>query len=167
MKTAEYNSIVNELSDRLYRYAIKLTGDRETAKDLVQESFVALWMNIEKVETSFAKPYLFRVLFNKMVDGKRKMKRIQMVEELPEKTVDGKVYNEQRELIDMAFERLEEKHRKIILLRDWDGFSYEEIAEILEINLNQVKVNLFRARRKMQAIVSKIDSSYNESYNEN
>lgn len=163
MKSSEYNEVVLTVSDPLYRYALKLTKNVASAKDLVQESFLKLWINREKVDTEYAKPFLFRVLFNKMVDDKRKMKRIQTMEVLPEKQIDGRVYNEEREIIDQAFEQLEEKQKKIILLRDWNGFSYEEIAEILDINLNQVKVNLFRARKKMKSIVTKIDSSYNKS----
>lgn len=159
MKTAEYNSVVNEVSDRLFRYALKLTNDTESAKDLVQESFLKLWNNVEKIDTEHARPFLYRVLFNKMVDNKRKMKRITHMEVMPEKAVDKNVYNEEREIIDQAFEQLEEKQKKIIMLRDWDGYSYEEIAEILEINLNQVKVNLFRARKKMKSAVCSIDQN--------
>lgn len=163
LKSTEYNEIVQTVSDPLYRYALKLTNNVASAKDLVQESFLKLWMNREKVETSYAKPFLFRVLFNKMVDDKRKMKRVQTMEILPEKVVDGKIYNEEKEIIEQAFQQLDENKKRIILLRDWSGFSYEEIAEILEINLSQVKVNLFRARKKMKSIVTKIDSSYNRN----
>lgn len=159
MKTAEYNIIVNEISDRLYRYALKLTADSESAKDLVQESFLKLWKNVERIEPDHARPFLYRVLFNKMVDDKRKMKRITHMEVMPERVIDKNVYNEEREIIDQAFAQLEDRQKKIIMLRDWDGYSYEEIAEILEINLNQVKVNLFRARKKMKAVVSSIDNN--------
>lgn len=159
MKTAEYNKIVNELSDRLYRYALKLTADTEAAKDLVQESFLKLWKNVERIEPDHARPFLYRVLFNKMVDDKRKMKRITHMDVMPERAVDKNVYNEEKEIINQAFAQLEERQKKIIMLRDWDGYSYEEIAEILEINLNQVKVNLFRARKKMKAVVCSIDNN--------
>ncbi len=147
------------MSDRLYRYALKLTADTESAKDLVQESFMKLWKNVEKIDTDHAKPFLYRVLFNKMVDDKRKMKRITHMEVMPERVIEKNVYNEEREIIDQAFEQLEEKQKKIIMLRDWDGYSYEEIADILEINLNQVKVNLFRARKKMKTVVTSIDQN--------
>jgi len=159
VKTAEYNVIVKEVSNRLYRYALKLTADTESAKDLVQESFLKLWKNVEKIEPDHARPFLYRVLFNKMVDDKRKMKRITHMDVMPETAVNKNVYNEEKEIIEYAFAQLEDKQKKIIMLRDWDGYSYEEIADILEINLNQVKVNLFRARKKMKAAVSSIDSN--------
>jgi len=159
LKTTEYNIIVQEVSDRLFRYALKLTSDTESAKDLVQEAFIKLWNNREKVTPDYAKPFLYRVLFNKMVDDKRKMKRITHMEVMPERVEKSRVYNEEKEVIEHAFEQLEEKQKKIIMLRDWDGYSYEEIADILEINLNQVKVNLFRARKKMKAAVTSIDNN--------
>ncbi len=163
LKSSEYNEIVGTVSDPLYRYALKLTNNVTSAKDLVQESFLKLWANRDKVEVSYARPFLYRVLFNKMVDDKRKMKRIQTIDILPEKQDGGKLYNEEKEIIEQAFQQLDEKKKRIILLRDWSGFSYEEIAEILDINLSQVKVNLFRARKQMKSIVTKIDSSYNRN----
>ena len=147
------------MSDRLYRYALKLTTDTEAAKDLVQESFLKLWKNVERIEPDHARPFLYRVLFNKMVDDKRKMKRITHLDVMPERAVTKNVYNEEKEIIEQAFQQLDEKQKKIIMLRDWDGYSYEEIADILEINLNQVKVNLFRARKKMKAVISSIDQN--------
>lgn len=167
MKTAEYNIVVSEVSDKLYRYALKLTADTESAKDLVQDSFMKLWTNIEKVEMHYAKPFLFRVLFNKMVDNKRKMKRIQHMDVMPESMTKSKVYNEEKEIIEHSFRMLDDKQKKIIMLRDWDGYSYEEIAEILEINLNQVKVNLFRARKKMKEAVSIINQQSTSKNYEN
>ena len=81
------------------------------------------------------------------------------MEVMPERIERSRVYNEEKEIIDQAFEQLEDKQKKIIMLRDWDGYSYEEIADILEINLNQVKVNLFRARKKMKAAITSIDDN--------
>ena len=159
MKTTDYNIIVEEVSDKLFRYALKLSSDTESAKDLVQESFLKLWNSREKVTVDYAKPFLYRVLFNKMVDDKRKMKRITHMDVMPETIIKDRVYNEEKEIIEQAFEQLDEKQKKIIMLRDWDGYSYEEIAEILEINLNQVKVNLFRARKKMKQAVTSIDNN--------
>ena len=159
MKTTDYNIIVQEVSDRLFRYALKLTSDTESAKDLVQESFIKLWNNREKVEVHYAKPFLYRVLFNKMVDDKRKMKRITHMEVMPERIEKSRVYNEEKEIIEQAFTQLDDKQKKIIMLRDWDGYSYDEIADILEITLSQVKVNLFRARKKMKIAITSIDNN--------
>jgi len=159
LKTTEYNIIVKEVSDRLFRYALKLTTDTESAKDLVQEAFIKLWDNREKVTNEYAKPFLYRVLFNKMVDDKRKMKRITHMDVMPEQRGKDRVYNEEKEIIEQAFQQLDDRQKKIIMLRDWDGYSYEEIAQILEINLNQVKVNLFRARKKMKIALTSIDNN--------
>ncbi len=164
MNTADYNHIVNQVSDGLFRYALKLTRDTESAKDLVQESFIRLWTNREKVETDFAKPFLFKVLFNKMIDDKRKNKRISLMETLPEKASANTVFGEDKNLIEYAFAQLDEKQKNIILLRDWEGYKYDEIAEILQISLSLVKVNLFRARKKMQQIITNTDLDAKKEY---
>ena len=160
MTTVEYNHIIQELADHLYRYALKLSYDTESAKDLVQDSYMKLWINKSKITTDHAKPFLFRVLFNKMVDNKRKMKRISNPEIMPETEIRSNSNLDEKDMIEYAFKQLDEKQRKIIMLRDWDGYAYDEIAEILGISLSLVKVNLFRARKKMKAIVSSEDEDF-------
>jgi len=159
--------MVNQYSDRLYRYALKLTRDTESSKDLVQESFLKLWMNKDKVNGDHVKPFLFRVLYNKMVDDKRKMGRITHVEMIPEKSGTKNVFGEDRDIIDKAFAQLEEKQKAIIMLRDWDGYSYDEIAKILDISLSNVKVNLFRARKKMKSVINALELRHKKESYEN
>ncbi len=167
MNTFEYNRTVHQYSDRLYRYALKLTRDAESSKDLVQESFLKLWMNKDKVKGDHIKPFLFRVLYNKMIDDKRKMGRIQHVDVIPEKSGTKNVFGEDRDIIDKAFAQLEDKQRAIIMLRDWDGYSYDEIAKILNISLSNVKVNLFRARKKMKSVINALEHNHKKESYEN
>lgn len=163
MNTIEYNGIVTSQSDRLFRYALKLVGDHSWAKDLVQESLIKLWSNRDKVTTDYAKPFLYRVLYNKMVDDTRKRKRVKLTDSLPEvKTQSDEL--EHRDLVEKAFEQLTESQKQIIMLRDWEGYSYDEIAEILDINLSLVKVNLFRARKKMRAVVNELNNDMPNCY---
>ncbi len=158
---------MHQYSDRLYRYALKLTRDAESSKDLVQESFLKLWMNKDKVKGDHIKPFLFRVLYNKMIDDKRKMGRIQHVDVIPEKSGTKNVFGEDRDIIDKAFAQLEDKQRAIIMLRDWDGYSYDEIAKILNISLSNVKVNLFRARKKMKSVINALEHNHKKESYEN
>lgn len=158
MNQEEYISIVNKISDGLFRYALKLTNDAVTAQDLVQESFMKLWKNRDKIDTNHAKPFLYRVLYNKMVDDYRKNKRVDLGADT---MLEGNYSDSQletKDLIDQAFKHLKEEQKSIILLRDWEGYSYEEIAEILGLSLSAMKVNLFRARKKMKTVLIALQS---------
>lgn len=156
MNEIQYNAYVKEHSNALYSYAMKLVKEGAKAQDLVQESFVKLWMKRDFIEEAGVKPFLFKVLYNKMVDDYRKMKRVSHPESLPESSYRDQDLSD-RDLIDQAFAQLKERQKNIILLRDWEGYSYDEIAEIMGLNLGQVKVNLFRARKKMKEVLLSLD----------
>lgn len=163
MTTIEYNTLIKAHSDRLFRYALKLAVDYSWAQDLVQESLIKLWDNKEKVNLDHAKPFLYRVLYNKMIDDIRKRKREKLTDTLPEVAVQSSLL-ETEDVLEKAFAQLNKSQKQIIMLRDWDGYSYIEISEILDLNLSLVKVNLFRARKKMRAIVTELNEDIPNCY---
>ena len=156
MTTNEYNVIIDKSADRLLRYALKLTREINWAKDLVQESFTKLWINRSKVTTDYAMPFLYKVLYNKMIDDTRKQSRTQLSEKLPEHH-EKSVNLEHKDLIEKAFRLLKDKEKQIIMLRDWEGYSYEEIGEIMDLKKSAVKVNIFRARKKVKSIIDSLN----------
>jgi len=160
LTTTEYNIAIKDYSDRLLRYALRLTRDKAWSEDLVQDSLIKLWTNRDKVTPDHAKPFLYRVLYNKLVDDQRK-KKVRQFTSTPSQNIQTNSELETRDLIEKAFEQLNVNQKQIIMLRDWDGYSYEEIADILELNLGVVKVQLFRARKKMKAIVTSLNSEIN------
>lgn len=153
-------------SDRLLRYALKLTKDYSWSQDLVQESLVKLWANRSKVTLQHASPFLYRVLYNKMIDDKRKLSRVDLKESLKEQ---GHCQNtlETTDLLDKAFEQLTVEQKQIIMLRDWEGYSYDEIADILELKTSLIKVQLFRARKKMKAVLHSLTTETPRCYENN
>jgi RNA polymerase sigma-70 factor (ECF subfamily) len=126
------------------------------AQDLVQESFAKLWVNRSKVTTDHAPPFLYKVLYNKMIDDRRKNSRTQLLEKLPE-PVTHRQDLEHKDLLEKAFDQLKETEKQIIMLRDWEGYSYEEIGKIMDLKESSVKVGIFRARKKMQSIITKLN----------
>lgn len=100
-----------------------------------------------------------------MIDDRRKTRRTQLMVALPEKQSEDSGY-ESQDLIDQAFRQLTDAQKQIILLRDWEGYSYKEIGEILEYNESLVKVQLFRARKEMKRVVAVLNNEYS-SCNEN
>ena len=148
MNIEEYNQCVQTYSSILYRFLLKNIRDRESCRDIVQEAFEKLWLCIEKVPVEKAKSYLFTVSYHKMIDAIRKA-RNSYLEEQPylDYPAHGREYNNLKELLDKALDRLPEIQRSLVILRDYEDYSYKEIAEITSLSESQVKVYLFRARQ--------------------
>lgn len=150
MTTEDYNKVVKEISHRLFGYVFKLTKDEEDANDLVQDAFMKLWINREKVEFKKAKSWLFTTAHNAFINFIKKSNRQQRMEEGVDIPVEAKNRFELQEIIDLAMRSLPELQKSIILLRDLEGYNYKEIGDMLKLNESQVKVYLFRARKKIK-----------------
>lgn len=147
MTTSEYNLIVEQFANSVYRYIVRTIRDKERAHDLVQDSFEKLWRNHREISFSKAKSYLFSIAHNTMVDMIRKENRqvVTDTNELPIRS-HSKQYSDLKEILDEAVSKLPEVQRSVVLLRDYEGYSYEEIGEICNLNESQVKVYIYRAR---------------------
>jgi RNA polymerase sigma factor (sigma-70 family) len=158
MTTNEYNEIVENYADRLFRYVLKNIRDRERASDLVQDSFEKLWIRNRDIQFSKAKSYLFSIAHNTMIDSIRKEKRqiVTDVSEMPVNSVKNQ-YSDIKEILDEGLRRLSEIQRSVILLRDYEGYSYEEIGEITSLNESQVKVYIYRARLFLKNYIGQIE----------
>lgn len=147
MTEKEYNECVNQYADNVYRFIVKNLRHEEDARDVVQTAFEKLWRNRESVETAKAKSYLFTVAYNQMIDHIRKNKRIHLKEEFPEDQAIHLNHDRtlKKTLMD-ALNRLNETQKSLVMLKDYEGYSYEEIGVITGLNASQVKVYLHRAR---------------------
>lgn len=147
MNERDYNYCVNEYSDNLYRFILKNLRHEEDAGDIVQTAFEKLWRNREMVETEKSKSYLFTVAYNQMIDHIRKNKRVQLKEDF---TDDQRIQYQQsgnlKKVLMEALNKLNETQRSLVMLKDYEGYSYEEIGSIMSLNESQVKVYLHRAR---------------------
>ena len=147
MTEREYNECVNLYADNVYRFILKNLRHNEDAKDVVQGAFEKLWLNRDKVENGRSKSYLFTIAYNQMIDHIRKNKRTVLSEDFSE-NAKGAVApkHDTKRILDEALNRLNEKQRSLVLLKDYEGYSYEEIGGITGLNEAQVKVYIFRAR---------------------
>ena len=152
MTEKEYNQCVNQYADNVYRFIVKNLRHEEDARDIVQTAFEKLWRNRESVESEKSKSYLFTVAYNQMIYHIRKVKRIQLKDDFAE---DGRVQqpttgsNVKKTLME-ALNRLNETQKSLVMLKDYEGYSYEEIGEIMGLNESQVKVYLHRARQTLR-----------------
>ena len=146
--------------DKLFRFAFKILGDQEEAQDVVQEVFIKVWNKREDMERLDNKEaWCMRVTRNLALDRVKSSKRkltdsldqsfeMSMGEkETPYQTTE---LSDTMNKIGRYIASLPEKQKHIIQLRDVEGYSYKEICDILEIDINQVKVNLFRARKSVR-----------------
>ncbi len=150
MTAEDYNDCVKNYADGLYRFMLRSTRQVEDARDLVQSSFEKLWEHRAEVNVMKCKSYLFTIGYHKMIDLNRKNSRLEFRENLPDRYETGTVNPRLKEILEKALNRLNERQRSLVLLKDYEGYSYEEIAEITGLNLTQVKVTLHRARLQLK-----------------
>lgn len=151
MTEKEYNQCVHQYSDNVYRFILKNLQHEEDARDIVQTAFEKMWVNRSEVDNARCKSYLFTVAYHQMIDHIRKAKRISLKDEFDE---NSRSYNKQehnmKRILEDALKRLGETQRSLILLKDYEGYSYDEIGQITGLNVSQVKVYLHRARIQLK-----------------
>ena len=156
MTEKEYNQCVNLYADNVYRFILKNLGNDADAKDIVQGSFEKMWINRQQVENERCKSYLFTVAYHQMIDHIRKNKRISLREDFNESAkVTNKAEHDSKKILHQALSRLNETQKSLVLLKDYEGYSYEEIGKITGLNERQVKVYLHRARLQLREYIVK------------
>lgn len=156
MTDKEYNVCVNLYADNVYRFILKNLKHEADAKDVVQSSFEKLWINREKVENERSKSYLFTVAYHQMIDLIRKNKKTNLQDDFSSSTsATREPQPNVKKILNEALYRLSETQRSLVLLKDYEGYSYEEMAEITSLSISQVKVYLHRARIQLKSYLVK------------
>jgi RNA polymerase sigma factor (sigma-70 family) len=149
MTEKEYNICVHQYADNVFRFIVKNLRHEEDARDIVQTAFEKLWRNREQVETEKSKSYLFTIAYNQMIDFVRKNKRMSYQESFTETSIGSETQSQAKNtkaILMEAVNRLNETQKSLVLLKDYEGYSYEEIGKIMNLTESQVKVYLHRAR---------------------
>lgn len=159
MTEKEYNDCVNLYADGVYRFIVKNLRHEEDARDVVQSAFEKLWRARAGVDNSNCKSFLFTIAYNGMIDHLRKVKRVYLKEEFKEEArVSNHQHNNTREVLERALAKLSEIQRSLVLLKDYEGYSYEEIGRIMSLSESQVKVYLHRARLQLKDYIIKVEN---------
>jgi len=166
MSLKDFTHMVLPYKNKLYRHALRILGNMAEAEDVVQEVFIKMWKNKEQWEKySNIEAWCMRMTRNLSIDKLRsKHKRVDQLPEDREFKSHLVTPDHQAELQDTMSHiktlvaTLPEKQRLVFQLRDLEEMSYQEIADTLNIPMDQVKVNLFRARKKIRVQLLKAQS---------
>ena len=152
MTEKDYNECVKLYADNVSRFILKNLRHSEDAQDVVQSAFEKLWINRGQVEADKAKSYLFTIAYHQMIDHLRKVKRMSYKEEIPDHALGAENQPQRfvKAVLEQAMATLSETQRNLVMLKDYEGYSYQEIGDIMSLNESQVKVYLHRARLQLR-----------------
>lgn len=159
MTVAEYNKSVEDHSDGVYRFILKNIKNDDKARDVVQDTYEKLWLKVDEVSAEKVKSYLFTAAYHTMIDMIRKEKRVTGYEaEKHDKPSHTEHYTGLSQILEEAVAKLPADQRSVIMLRDYEGYSYEEIAGITGLTESQVKVYIFRGRMFLKSYIGSIEA---------
>ena len=166
MQKISFRNDILPLKDKLFRLALCITRNREEAEDIVQDTMLRVWNRREEWNVwETVEGFCLTICRNLAIDRSQKMdaRHVELtpeVSELPDMAAPDKLMerDERLGLLHRLIAELPEKQRTILQLRDVEGKSYKEIAEILQLTEEVVKVNLFRARQRIKLKYNEIDT---------
>lgn len=158
MTIDEYNQCVDDYADALYRFARKSVNDSELSKDFVQDAFEKLWVKLPTVQSGKGKAYLFSTLHNATIDFHRKEKTKSEYLKINKNSVYEIPPIDLKEQMNRAVSLLNDIQRHVIMLRDYEGYSYDEIGQITNLTEHQVKVYIFRARQHLKEYLVSVEN---------
>lgn len=158
MTSLEFNKIVDLYSDNVYRFIYKNLRDKDKAKDIIQDTYEKLWRRVDEIAFDKAKSYLFAAAYHTMIDVIRRDKKQVRFDSINKSSFyESKEFTGAKEIIDKAVQNLPEVQRSVVMLRDYEGYSYKEITDITGLSEDQVKVYIYRARVYLKENLKSVD----------
>jgi RNA polymerase sigma-70 factor, ECF subfamily len=164
-----YCRLVEQHYSLAFRLAMRLLMNEDTARDVVQECFLKVWMNFDSYdEEKRFSTWLYKIVSNACFDQWRKNKRKQVAyaasvadweNELAASPEEKYVQNETMGTIRELCESLPPRQRLVFMLRDLEQLEMNEVCEITELDVNQVKANLYYARSQMRIKLEKVNKT--------
>ena len=164
-----FDQLVRAYQDRLYVSMLQITGSAEEAEDVVQDAFVRSFLKLHTFQqNSQFFTWLYRIAVNSALSRRRKRRNTVSIDQIQEKSGDEPVgkddapdarllQEERTAMVRLALSQVSEDHRSILVLREMEDCSYEQIAEILEIQIGTVRSRLSRARAALKEAVESIE----------
>lgn len=171
MKLQEFTARIIGLQNKLYRFALRLTGQGAEAQDVVQEVMLRIWdKRAERARFDNLEAFCMRMAKNICIDKMRSKQSGHLdLDKIPEMVeaqnpLEITSYHDTYQHIQNIVSRLSARQKMVLQLRDVEEMSYQEIADMLDISLAQVKVNLFRARHQIREQLIEIEQYGLQNY---
>ncbi|MFW5889831.1 MAG: RNA polymerase sigma factor [Marinilabiliaceae bacterium] len=156
MTAEEYNNCVRQHADNVYRFVLKNIRDADKAADIVQDAYEKMWRRHRDVDASKAKSYLFSTAYHVLIDHTRREKQSVPVEDADlNDHYHERQYSDIQEVLLQALQNLPADQRMVVMMRDYEGYSYKEIGEMTDLSECQVKVYIYRARVFLRKYIGK------------
>jgi len=157
----KFRQWVDDYQDQAWTLARYLLKDSAEAEDAVQEAFVKLWKNQQTIDPERIRPWLMKVTRNLCLDRLRRRHPTQEWEDWQQPDdahgpLQGVQQHELGRWLKHSINGLSEPYRSLVVLRDVQQHSYEEVANVLELSLPQVKVYLHRARKQLREQLAEV-----------
>jgi len=170
MIARDFKTNILPVSKKLLRFATYFLKDEDDAKDVVQDVFLKLWLKRDELaKIDNVEAFAMRMTRNRCLDVIRANKTIPISEETDRKIKEESVdvhtqieYTESATQIKRLIETLPDLQRTVMYMRDIEQLSYDEIAENTELQLNAIRVNLSRARKKVRDEFLKLEQNGNQ-----
>lgn len=167
-RSEAYGQLVERYQERLYNAMLHVVGSPDEAEDVVQDSFVQAYIKLNTFQgNSRFFTWLYRIAFNNALSRRRRRRADMSIEQSREasggepedrtEAPDEPMLRDERiAVVKAAMQRLTEEHRTILVLREMQDMAYEDIAEILDINIGTVRSRLSRARNQLHDYLKKM-----------
>lgn len=157
-----FNEIVNRYRNILILFILKYVKNIEIAEDLAQDTFVYILVNKKEYDFKYSlKTYLFTIAKCRAINYIKKQKRNIKLTDMPLEDLhsieidESLIRQENKELLLNALSKIKNEYQILIYLRDIQGFNYKEICKILDKNMSQVKISIYRARKSLEKVIRK------------
>jgi RNA polymerase sigma factor (sigma-70 family) len=178
MNEEDFNTCVDLYSDSLYRYVLKMVDDKDTAKDIMSDIYQKLWTAIHRkekhlvvygkkrekiiypLEMKSIRSYLFTLAFTMSIKELKRKKRTEPIEDgvdYPGYETNIWVYVDVRERVDKALNNLEYTLQSVLMLRDYDRWTYKEIGEVMQVSEIDARKLVFEAREALKKQLKKVE----------
>jgi RNA polymerase sigma-70 factor (ECF subfamily) len=169
MNDSTFEELLQENKDRVFSHAFYVLGNRDDAEDVTQEVFIKLWENLAEIDSSKYRAWIMSVAHNRCIDRARERQRslsrsveldsapmVEITKVTDEQTdpVSLLEFRETQRSLLRALKRLPAKMRSMLVLHYYHGFKYHTIGEMFDMNVNTVKVEVHRGRKKLREVLA-------------